>query len=179
MYTHLEETYRVLNGAYQIITGTQTDTTTASSQPPVPKSVAPTVPAISVAHAAPTAPASHPTTAHHAATNAPVAPASLLAPSSAVGHHAPIAAPFVEDHEKYLKPPRSRPSSRQKMSRPSSRRSIKRGEDGNEEEEWGEEEEGDWEWEYYYDEEENGEREGNDQTPVVPKDEPQNDPVKK
>ena len=41
------------------------------------------------------------------------------------------------------------------MSRPASRRSIQRGEDGNEEEDWGDEEEGDWEWEYYY-EEENG-----------------------
>ena len=96
LYTHLEETYRVLNGAYQIITGAQTDTVVTKE-----KATAPT------------------------------------------GEQLPI---------KHNRPP-SRPSS--KMSRPASRRSIQRGEDGNEEEDWGDEEEGDWEWEYYY-EEENG-----------------------
>ena len=45
----------------------------------------------------------------------------------------------------------SRPSS--KMSRPSSRRSLAG--NGNEEEDWGDDEEGDWEWEYYYEEDEN------------------------
>ena len=127
----MEETYRVLNGAYQIITGAQTDT----QQQPAPP----------MEHVAP----AHP---------APLAPAQLS-----------------EEHPNNIKLPRSRPTS--KMSRPSSRRSIKRGEDGNEEEEWGEEEEGEWEWEYYY-EEENGEKEGTE--PVTTKDEQPNiDPIKK
>ena len=76
---------------------------------------------------------------------------------------------LVEEHSKTLqtsggvseeptaaKPVRtvlSRPGS--KLSRPASRRSVQKGEDGTEDDDWAEDEEGDWEWEYYYDEEDN------------------------
>ena len=106
LYSQLEETYRVLNGAYQIITG-------ATSETIVKEETSSTI-----------------TTVKEEVTNAVV----------------------QEEVSTTVKPMKllSRPSSRQKISRPSSRRSIK---NGNEEDNWGDDEEGDWEWEYYYEEE--------------------------
>ena len=62
----------------------------------------------------------------------------------------------TSNNSNLLKPP-SRPSS--KMSRPGSRRSVRNAKEdnkeANEEDDWGDDE-GDWEWEYYYDEDEEG-----------------------
>ena len=107
LYSHLEETYRVLNGAYQIITGAHTETI-------VKEEVSSTIKTVQEEVAS--------TVIQEETTCAPK-PLRML----------------------------SRPSS--KMSRPSSRRSRAHSENGTEEEDWGDDEEGDWEWEYYYEEE--------------------------